>query len=413
MVIGSLIPTWFRHVSAQWFAALYVALLSFGLSVLLARKMSPEVFGTYYYVLSIAALLALFQSAGFATLILREYIAPTPAMTKLTYRLPGLALGHLLTATIVLILGAMLLLPLPQATQLSCGILCFGAITHSQQVSARFKSAGEFRREAGWQIYGRTLSALLVSVVALLATPSPEAVFIAWGVGLLLTFWLYPIENKKVLPHFSFEIDAYRATMGFLWIELSTNIYHRMDIVILHRLLGDAAAVGYYAVAFRLFDGVVLLITPAALYYFRELRTSWSGTESLQRLNYKALTIAFSIGTVLAAGGYLLGPTIVPIFFGEAYATGSASVIRWLFLSFIFVVPNSVLTQYAIATNRERWYALCASFAALLNITLNVILIPSHGVEGAAWAMLATEAGLGGSLALGLFRPRHRDELRS
>lgn len=407
------IQTRLRHVSAQWLATLYAALVSLGLSVLLARKMGPEGFGSYYYILSIVTLLALFQSAGFPTLITREHIAPSPALTRLTQQLPGLALGHLLAVTGVILIAAMLLEPLHEALLLSSGVFCFGAVTLSQQISARFKSAGEFSREARWQVQGRTLSALLITAVTLLATPRPEAVFMAWGAGLLLAFMLFPLQDKRTAPLFRFEASAYRALLGFFWIELATNIYHRMDIVILHQFLGDAAEVGQYAAAFRLFDGVVLLIAPVALMFFRELRLSWTDHETLQRLSGKGLTAALGIGILLAASGYVSGPVVTRALFGESYATGTADLVRWLFLGFVFVVPNSVLTQFAIATNRERWYALCAVFAALLNVALNVVLIPAHGVTGAAWAMLATEAALGLSLGWGMFLPQRPAKFRS
>jgi O-antigen/teichoic acid export membrane protein len=397
----------FRPAAAQWLATCYVALASLGLSVLLARRMGPEAFGTYFYILGIVTLLAPFQNAGFSTLLLREKISATPALATLAPALPGLALGHLLAVSLAMMCGTVLLLPFPDAARLSCGIFCFGAITLSQQVSARLKSAGDFYGEARWQTRGRTFSALPIVAAALLTIPSPNAVFLCWGGGLLMAFRLLPCGDGKLRPHYHLETSVYQASLGFLWIELATTIYHRIDIVILHHLLGDAPAIGHYAVAYRLFDGVVLLIAPIASICFRELRLIWQDTNALRQLSGKLLLAALGIGTLLAASGYFAAPVAVRLFFGASYAGASAELAGWLFLGLAFIVPNAILTQLAIATNRERCYAWAACFSALLNISLNFALIPAHGIIGAAWATVMTEAGLGLALYIGILRRKN------
>ncbi|MFC6840805.1 polysaccharide biosynthesis C-terminal domain-containing protein [Xanthomonas theicola] len=61
-----------------------------------------------------------------------------------------------------------------------------------------------------------------------------------------------------------------------------------------------------------------------------------------------------------------------------------------------------MLTQAAIALDRERWYVLGASLAAATNLALNLALAPRYGTHGAAAAAIATEAVLGATLWLGL-----------
>ncbi|WP_208934744.1 polysaccharide biosynthesis C-terminal domain-containing protein [Paracidovorax avenae] len=79
----------------------------------------------------------------------------------------------------------------------------------------------------------------------------------------------------------------------------------------------------------------------------------------------------------------------------------------WLFLAFVIVLPNYVLTQAAIAMDRERCYAAGAALAAVTNLVLNFLIVPDHGVRGAAAVVIATEAVLGGVLYFGLRRAWH------
>jgi len=59
-----------------------------------------------------------------------------------------------------------------------------------------------------------------------------------------------------------------------------------------------------------------------------------------------------------------------------------------------YLIPNAILTQVALAKNLERPYATVASFAALINLAINFLLIPKYGVLGTAYCSIATEVFL-------------------
>ena len=93
----------------------------------------------------------------------------------------------------------------------------------------------------------------------------------------------------------------------------------------------------------------------------------------------------------IVMGGILFGGEIVILTFGKTY-TDTILILPLLLCSLIFIFPNSILTQAAIAQNKEGLYAAAAGTGALFNIGLNFILIPEFGGIGAAWATVATEA---------------------
>ncbi len=63
---------------------------------------------------------------------------------------------------------------------------------------------------------------------------------------------------------------------------------------------------------------------------------------------------------------------------------------------------NYLLTQSLIATGRERFHAIGAAVCAGVNLGLNLLLIPTWGPAGAAWATVATEGTLLGICLSGL-----------
>ncbi|WP_042813517.1 oligosaccharide flippase family protein, partial [Xanthomonas citri] len=180
-------PAWrglVRGLSAQWLSILFTAAVSLALSVWLARGMGPAGFGRYAYLLNLATLLALLQDAGMRTLVLREGVAAGIPAT-LARALPGLARGHLLWSTLLLVAATLAATRAGSDPALVWAVLCFGAVTLTQLVSAQLKAAGQWQRDASWLAGARALSALLVVTAVLLLGHAPGVVFAAWAGGLL------------------------------------------------------------------------------------------------------------------------------------------------------------------------------------------------------------------------------------
>lgn len=402
---GRLLPAHWRAgagaLSAQWLSVVFVAAVSLALSVWLARCMEPSGFGRYAYLLNLATLLALVQDAGLRTLVMRERVAPSPSLARFSAVLPGMARGHLLLATAAMACGSLLLSVAGADPALAWAVLCFAAVTLAQLVAVQLKAAGQWFREALWQAAGRVLSALAIAAAVWLLGASPSVVFGAWAGALLLAYALSRGDwhDRPCWPRW----PVYRAAAGFLWIDLATSLYRRSDIVLLHWWVSPED-VGQYAVAARLFDGILLLASPLALFFFRRLRLARPDAAAARRLYARTLLAAVALGAGLAATGMLLGPWLVGLLYGDAYRAEGGALVGWLFLAFVIVLPNYVLTQAAIAMDRERCYAVGATLAAVTNLVLNFLIVPDHGVRGAAAVVIATEAVLGGVLYFGLRR---------
>lgn len=398
---------WLSRPLAQWASVLYGAVVSLALTIVLARWMGAEAFGRYAYIVSLCSLLALAQDAGLRTLLMREGAGPTPGLAFPAETLPAQALVHLLVATAMLLMLVLAWRPGGDTLALCCGIACFAMITFSQWVTARLRADGHFVRDACWQALGRTSSAACMVLAAWVLGARPWVILLAWCVGLVLAMGAIP---KGMRLRFTWRIDRriYAAAAPFLWIDLATTLYHRIDLLILHGLLGTVAPVGHYVAAYRVYDGVIMLAAPLAVMLFRALRRAGEGPVQ-DRLVVRALLLAGLLGAGLAATGWLVGPVFAGLLFGAGYRAETGVLIGWLFSAFVFVLPNYVMTQLAIARHRQRWYAVSAGLCALLNIALNLCWVRDWGVRGSAWATVATEAVLAGLLVFGL-RRGHRSQ---
>lgn len=390
-----------KFLLAQWAGTAYVGLVSLGLSILVARQLGPDRFGDYGVALAAGALLGIVLDGGFKTLLLRERTLATGALARLVPRLHAVAMGHALAAGIVL--GALALVLVPERRDLALAtVACFLGVALSQFVSGALRGEGRFVADAGWQVGARTLSAVAILMALAAGVEQPAWVLLAWAAGSLMAVFVFP-HGQTRRPRLEWHPEAYRAAAFLLWVDLATVVYFRVDVLLLDAMGVPAAEIGQYSAAYRVIEALILVTAPASLLVFRALRLEQKVLSRFRGRLVRVLVIAAIAGALAAGALTVLAEALIGLAFGPSYRE-SARLLDALAWALFFILPNAILTQAAIALNRERAYAVIATTAAILNIVLNVWTIPRHGATGAAWATVATEAWLFVLLAIGAAR---------
>ncbi|NJB68670.1 O-antigen/teichoic acid export membrane protein [Desulfobaculum xiamenense] len=395
-----------RELLPQWLAAAFVGAVSMLISFALGRVLGPVAFGDYATVLTAAALFGIAQDGGFRTLIYREGIRVSPSMARHAQTLSQRAVSHALYLSAIGMLAAAFTPP-PYGPNAAAAVFCFGLQTLTGFVSSGLRADGRFGLDAAWQGVCRTTGALGI-VAALVAAPSPAAVFIGWGAGLTLPIAIAAVLRPQALkpwrtPGWLAAAELRSACLSFLLVDAATTVYYKCDIILLRHMGPGAADTGHYAAAYRFLDGIVLLAAPVGVVWFRRLRQLMNDHGEFMkelRSTCAALTLA---GAAILAAGTLAADWLVGLTFGPGYEA-SARLLPLLLASLVFLLPAGILTQAAIAMNMERFYAVTACLAAALNIALNVALIPRFAGSGAAMATIATECFLCVTLAARLRR---------
>ncbi len=179
-------------------------------------------------------------------------------------------------------------------------------------------------------------------------------------------------------------------TALFLWV---TNFSDRLFLV----RLADTTEVGLYSVGVRIASAMVLLLTafrlawPAFAYSIEDEREA-------KRTYAFVLTYLVLLTTWVATGLALLSPWIVGWIAAPAFAESSSVVGPLAFAAVAF----GAYIVVAIGVGRARrtqfnWVVTGA--AALVNIALNLALIPSYGMMGAAVATIAAFATMFAGMA--------------
>lgn len=386
----------------QSVAMVYVAGVSALLVFAIARVFGPEEFGIYTYVLAVAGIFSMVQDGGFRKLIFRERSGESHGLAVPQEALLNQAIGHLLIVTAV---AAVLIavLPLRDRWLLVLAVACFGLYTASNYVSAYLKGEGRFGADARWAVRLRTITALAIGAVLLFADePGTASVLVVWALSLMVSLSLPFSRPAWKWPVFKFSTSIYKTCGAFLVIDAATALYFRSDVIMLRYMTDQPTVVGHYGAAFRLIDAAILLAMPVGEICFRHLRLRlYDGKKFIEEFRWMLAGMT-AVGLLMAAGGLWLGPAIVELVYGPEYSE-AGKLIRLLVVSLFFVMPNVILTQAALALNKEVFYAKTALTCAVFNIGFNYLLIPKYGAFGAAAATIGTELMLGVSLAIGIF----------
>jgi O-antigen/teichoic acid export membrane protein len=217
-----------------------------------------------------------------------------------------------------------------------------------------------------WIIVSRTVCAVLE--VALIAVAVHHKGFLARPWRLL------PTDAKRFLMY-GFPIAVSTLAVG---------IYHRIDQVMLHKMVNDQV-LGNYVAAVRLTEFINLLPIAVMTSLFPILSQTAKDEDRFRhylQLSFRALMfIAFGMCSVIT----LFSGPIVHLLYGAKFAA-SGPLLAVLIWSEVPVFFGVVINNGLVAKNLQNYLPLSTGIGAVVNVLLNLYLIPRSGAMGSAWA---------------------------
>lgn len=152
---------------------------------------------------------------------------------------------------------------------------------------------------------------------------------------------------------------------------------------------GDEA-VGQFASAYRLM--LVAAVVTAALWnaYFPVLARSVDDPDKAVALSREYLGLLAWMGLPMAALGWALGRHVVALLYGPAFAE-SGHYFEWLCLNIGLTFLNYGIVAILVPWGRGDLQFRIVAGAAVLNVAVNALALPSFGAWGAVAATIASE----------------------
>ena len=168
------------------------------------------------------------------------------------------------------------------------------------------------------------------------------------------------------------------------------QIIHNIDMVMLGFMRTDTE-VGYYSAAYKI---PLVLISICAFYFdaiFPVISNYYKASlDSLKKLQSYTAKLMVSIALPLGIGGTILAKPLMNLLYGTKYDNG---IIAFQILIWVVVLAylNMIYARGMWACNKLKEYLNIVIIQAVINIGLNLFLIPSFGIVGAAIAAVSAE----------------------
>ena len=388
---------------AMWIAASLAArvALQAGYFVIVARRLGPDEYGSFASAVAVVWIFSPFVGLGVGSLLVKHLARSTrqfPAMWG------AALLRSLLTGAFILVLvaggtHAMLpdTFPLVLVTVVGVSELLFLRLI--DLAAQAFQGAGQMRQMAWLQLVPSLVRLLFAG--GLLFGRAPTAEGWAW-LYLCATAVSAAIALRSV--HRRLGAPLWRATpifselregLQFSASRGAQSVYEESDKAILASLHAPAV-VGVYTAAFRVVEASFAPVRAVQFATYGEFfRRGATGMAEVRRyasrLAKPALIYGITVSVLLFAGASLL-----PRLLGADFAS-AADVLRWLALVPVLRSLHFPAADALTGGGHQKQRTTIQGIAALLNVGLNLVLIPRYSWAGAVWATLASDAILVGA----------------
>ncbi len=384
--------------NAAWLFAGQIAsrVLRAAIVIYAARVLGADSWGAFSYALGVATFLTVFSDIGIGALLTREG-ARSPEFRD---RYLGTAIGAKILLVIVVALGVTILFPYLtniEEARVIMPILIFVFVfdTLRDLGSAFARALERMQTEAIAQVFTNLMIVVLGFILLTkFGTSRSLAIAYATGSGLGLIGMGYALRGYLMQSIRRFDVSLIRDIVTTAW---PFGLFGIMGILMLNTdiiMLGwmrTPAEVGYYSAAQKFIQLLYVFPTIFASSLFPTLtRMVSENPEGAKRLLERAVAIAVVAAIPIAAIGIVLGPWIIPLFFGAAYLP-AIRTFQILMATVAIIFPSALVGNAIFAYGSERRFVYVVGIAVIGNVAMNAFLIPPFGIEGAAAATIVTQ----------------------
>lgn len=176
----------------------------------------------------------------------------------------------------------------------------------------------------------------------------------------------------------------------------------RIDQVMLGQMLGDDA-VGLFSAAVRVSEVWYFIPVAIVASVFPAIARETDTVRQARRWQQLYAAMLW-ISVAAAVFATVFGDLVIRLLYGASFAAAGQVLVIHIW-SGVNVALGLVWSRWIILENRPRLALLVQSMGAVLNIGLNLILIPRYGILGAALATLASY-WISGLLSYAIHKPR-------
>jgi O-antigen/teichoic acid export membrane protein len=400
-----------KHISFLWAGSLIGAGCAFLTQVILARILGPQGFGVFASVLSLMSLLVPLVGFGIAQYWLKEFGKDGWSATCLVKASLKFVLFNIALVMTILAIWSFWGPhdQVMQAVLLIMSVFILGQVA-VELISGKLQLEERYGILALWQLMPHLARLLLVLIVGILFSTQLNVELVA-SLFASVSFVVFLVSIKPLLNMAKGKLllkghglqrlqktcvqqpqvkNILQNAWPFGLAGVFHLIYFQSDIILVKYITGDEAA-GYYNVAFTVM--VAVLLFPGIIYQKFLLPKIHRWANHDRALFYKVYrqgnAAMLVLGLLAMAFVWLLSPFVIPYLFGNEYKD-SVELLMVLALSAPVLFVASSVGATLVTQEHMKIKVKLMGGVAILNIALNLSLIPFYGALGAAVSTVAS-----------------------
>jgi O-antigen/teichoic acid export membrane protein len=216
---------------------------------------------------------------------------------------------------------------------------------------------------------------------------------VSYGITAIIAFFI--VLNKTQLAKFkltrAFTMMIFKKSFPFAVLGMLMACYNRLDTVMVERMLPNGAEqAGIYAQGFRLLDAANMISVLFAGLLLPIFARMLKFKESVETLVKTAFVLLIVPGIIVAVGCWFYPTQLMSLLYKE-HIEQAAVIFPILMSCFVATSTTYIFGTLLTANGNLRELNLMAACGILINVTMNLFLIPRFQAAGSAISSLTTQ----------------------
>ncbi|GAB3133841.1 flippase [Tsukamurella serpentis] len=383
--------------SMQMVARVLGLVASIGTVALTIRYLGPQQYGLLTAAIMFVGLWTSLTELGIGSVIVRRVTSGSAELSRLVRVNGGLSLAYCLPLGALTVFTGWLLHRSEPVLVMMIAIISAGLVltTLSSCFQPVFVTDVRFAAVAASDLLGRIVS--FAGTVALVHIGAQVYWFAAVQViPPLLVLLIQGAVARRVVglrPIFSAREswDLVRESLPQTGVLIIAALYWRSDGVLLS-VLSTPEQTGAYGLAYTVAFNVTVISTVFLSSTLSTMTNLYASAPAVfARFTERSMQAMIFVGAPMAAVGMLLGPGLVELLGSTEFVASGGTTLGLLFVAVAIRLITGTLSQALFAAHDQVFLLRLNIVSLLVNIALNLALIPMFGAEGAAAALVASE----------------------
>jgi len=370
-------------------------LVSFLVTIFVVRYLGPKDFGLYSYVLSFFWLFASLSTLGLEAISTREIVKQPDKKDEINGTVFYLRLAGSLAA--IVLIAATLFLTGEETYTAVLILILSGSFLFQSFSAIEYYFRGIVK--AKYNAYALSASVILSSAlkVIFILIKAPLVYFViavvfeyaALAIGLVVVYRLNKLsifnwKYSKILA-FSLLKDSWPLALSGIVV----MVYMRIDQIMIKNMMSEEA-VGYYSAAVRICEAWYFIpVTLCNAIFPAIVNAKNVSTEFYNNRMQKLYDLLTWLAIGIAVPVTIFSDQIIQLLFGSEFSS-AAPVLTIYIWAGVAVFLGVASSQYLINENLTKLSFIRTLIGMILNVILNLMLIPLYGIIGSAVATLVS-----------------------